>query len=358
MKNILLFGSYHSNNKGDELIFYSIKSLLNEYFNNKVNLTLVTTNPEYFNSNYNINVIRPGDLIKIIKAIKSSDIIMIGGGGLFFDYSLLDTLKIRGESQIIYWFIITVLAGFFRKRVMWYRVGFGPIKTNFSKNLIKYSSKYVEKIIVRDNYSYKFLVSLNISKEKIIRSHDVVFRLKLKRHSNGKYILIIPRYWNDSEDRIFTFFSNVISSLLDEGNNVVISETNHKKDGILSKMLYYKFRSNKNLSYSPINSQDKVHKLINIIRRSKLLISMRMHPIIIASKLGIPVIGIEYNTPKIIECMKQIGMSKYLSNFKEDESKILKMILSSLNKREEIRKIMKNRLEKIENENTEFIEKI
>lgn len=362
MKKILIFGSYHGNNKGDELIFYSIFNKIRMVYGNKTRISIITKSKEYFHRVYDINVISPYNLINIIGEIKNSDLILVGGGGLFFDYSIFDTLKMIGKSQLLYWIMATQLSSFFKKRVIWYSVGIGPLNTRLSKFLIKWASKSVSEIIVRDSLSKKILQDIGI--EKIItESRDVVFGEKFskirrnKTLTKNKYILLIPRYWKEKEADIIYLYSQIIKTLLKNKKRVVISETNSLRDSKLSGKIIRQFDKEENLYHSSIKDSDYPEKLVELVMNSEYLISMRMHPIIIASLFNVPSIAIEYKTPKILECMRDIGMENFCFSF-PFKKKLETAILNIDKDKIKISRMLKEKLAKIKKLEYENIKKL
>jgi len=356
---ILILGSYHGNNKGDEIIFYSLFQRLNKVFD-KPKITVVTKDPDYFHNIYGVDAVKPEKLIKLIKILKNSDLVIIGGGGLFFDYGLLDTLKISGKSQILYWLMISWVANFYKKDILWYSVGFGPINTRFSNWALRKSIKLPMYITTRDNLSQKLV--LGLGRKDPIESRDCVFGLNLKNNKNkkaNKIITLFPRYWKNKENSIILRFKEIISYGLEDGYGFVISCTNSKTDMKICERIYSSFKSNSSVSFKPLKKNDSLKKFNDLLTNSRLIVTMRMHPVILASLSEIPSIAIEYNTPKIVSCMNELGLSKYCLSLDVPIKKTLGAFRNLIND-QGIKKEINHKLKqirKLENENENVIRK-
>ncbi len=325
--NVCIAGSYHANNKGDELIFVALQKRLEQKEN--VNITLLSNDPHYFTKKYGVKAIKPSSLVGVIKTLRHCDMLIIGGGGLFFDYTLYDTLKIKGKTQLLYWLIITKIASkIFKKTVVWYSVGFGPLTTRFARWAVRHTARSVTKILPRDQYSTNLLSDLGITKN-VSQSADCVYGLDLTQFSNTpsqNSIVIFPRQWEEQEAQLVTLFKDIITKEIESGNQVILSNTNDEKDGHFTKKIYAHFESNHNVKYSPLKKSDSMERFCGLISNAKYIITMRMHPIIVASLYGIPSIAIEYQTPKMIQCMKDLGMEKYLVSFPSSTPEVFKKL--------------------------------
>ncbi len=307
-KKVLLVGSYHGNNKGDETIFLTFLKEIKTLYGGLQSLTVGTKNPAYFRNKYFINAITP---FQIIFSIFKYDLVILGGGGLIFDYSLIDTIQIVKKSQILYWLIISYLAKLLGKQVIWLAVGVGPVTTKLAQKLIPFVVNKLDYISVRDNESYLLMKKLGVT--SLEETRDIVFGFEDASIVNiqsdmlvKEYVLVIPRLWEDKESESYNLFRDIIEHLLRLGKNVVLTETNYIKDRTLNKKLEENFKINPSFKYKPLLPESDINDFLELIKNSCYLISMRMHPIIIASLYDIPAIAIEYKTPKIYSVMKNL----------------------------------------------------
>ena len=111
MKKILLIGYYGYGNYGDDLLLNSFLKILNELkFDGTIILPL--ENEIEFKSNhyFNIQVVPRFNFYELKKSIKSSDLIIYGGGNLFqsetsyrslFYYSYIANIAAKENKKIL-----------------------------------------------------------------------------------------------------------------------------------------------------------------------------------------------------------------------------------------------------------------
>jgi len=311
MNNVIIFGSYHGANKGDEAILVSLLRQI-DLLDLKIKVVVPSTNPSYIQNKYGVDSINMKNAPKIIHRVYSSDIVIIGGGGLFFDYSFLDTVLLI-KTQILYWIFIIFLSTILRKRIMVYGVGIGPLNSWVAKKLLVKAFNTVDIITVRDNQSKNLLTSLGISKIVHVTS-DPVFSLNLSLpeaeiENKSEYIVVTIRSWNvEIDNKLIDIMSRFCDFLITNEYNIIIIPMNIKKDLSISEQLLSKIDS-KNAS---ILKCIEVHEIFSTIGAAKMIIGMRMHSLIFASLSGVPIIALSYNTQKVKEFMNQLDITEYL----------------------------------------------
>lgn len=308
-KKIFILGSYHGNNFGDLEILDSILSKLHRDFK----ITLLSKSgfkirtklaSQYFETGM-ISFVNPFNYIKVLFNIIKADVLIIGGGGLFFSHSVMDTLKVKGRSQLIYWLKCTILAKLLGKKVYWFGVGMGPFES-FGNKLMYFTSKFVDRIFVRDQASYSIMQSM-VDKARLKLASDVVFskydtrKIKKSLAPKSQYtknkILIIAF----EKDNNLPKLEKMLTQLKTHNFKLTIASSNPDKDNKFNKTLSQKlkidFLDTTNLTIAEFR---------NIFSRYELVISMRMHPLLMAFQQGTPGIGLADKLPKIVEIQDQL----------------------------------------------------
>ena len=159
MKTATIIGPYVLQNFGDDLIGAVIaKQLSSKGY--KVNLPGVSkANCEWLHINYNTSR---------RCAVRESDLIVIGGGGMFGDAGVYPTERYR---------ILALKAAMYGKltgkRIVTTGVGAGPLSRKKSVLLTLALGVLSEKIGVRDKESYSFLAKIGINSNKLIEGADI-----------------------------------------------------------------------------------------------------------------------------------------------------------------------------------------
>lgn len=175
-RNILIFGNYGGQNWGDEAI---LKGLLSNLDSARFLVTVVSSNPTWTKKQHGVSSVLPppfgirslfrGGIFKTIRAIASADIVLFGGGGLF---------QGREKKAIWLWGWYRLFAGLLAKKIIFVGNSVGPLRSKFSRKIVRKSFENSRFISVRDSASQKVLAELGILKEKIIVSTDAAFLLR------------------------------------------------------------------------------------------------------------------------------------------------------------------------------------
>ncbi len=267
--------------------------------------------------------------IKMLKAISSCDLFILGGGGLLQDESsLLNTP---------FWISKLLLAILFRKKTMIYANGIGPIRSMISRLLIRFVSNKAGAITVRDSNSRELLKSMGIKRE-IYTTTDPAFSLdthtsqispiEQRIKSGKKFVTISLRHWFDSHPLIpvkysirynlasranktrLKHFIIELAKVVDWINNdlnmdVVFVPMCPSRDNKISEYILRKVKDkSRNLC---LNSYYSPREVIEIIRLSEFVIGMRLHSLIYSSIIRKPFVALIY-TLKIQSFLDDIGI--------------------------------------------------
>lgn len=293
-KNILLCGSFHGNNLGDVAI---LDSVLRQY-NDRYDVTVTTKNPkklrEVLDINSNVKLIKAINPFALFFSILKADIVQIGGGGLFFDYSGIDTLSVIGKSQLLVWISITVLSGLLRKKVCWLGIGIGEF-SRMGKFLMKIGLLFVNHVEVRDKNSLDRLIN-NFKYLKAQKSGDWVYLAEeygevVRKHTNNKRrkgkikVGIVLKERKGIREEAGELLKKISELYTDF--ELVLLTTNPDKDNALHKELADKF----DLKFVDTSSLT-LGEFSKEINKLKYIISMRMHALLLGFQQGVLGIGI------------------------------------------------------------------
>ena len=130
-KKVVISGYYGADNFGDEAILETLIQRLKKLGSE---ITVLSTNPEKTTKTHNVNSIKSFAFSKVKKALKQSDILISGGGSLLQDATSVKSL--------FYYLWVIFTAQFYKKDVIIFAQGIGPISNKigefFTKKLLKY----------------------------------------------------------------------------------------------------------------------------------------------------------------------------------------------------------------------------
>lgn len=300
MNKVLISGYYGFGNAGDEAMLSSIVVGLRSRYSN-IEIVVISGDPEATASVYNLKAIRRFDATAILREMRKSDLVISGGGSLLQD--------ITSERSLWYYLSIIQLAKFMGKKVMLYGQGIGPINGGFARSLTGFVCRQVPCITVRDHGSAQELQELGISPNRITVTADPVFALppadrekgrkKLERNgfAPGKLTVgISVRPWQS-----LTEYRRVIADVADgiiqkHGGRVVFIPLHHPQDTKVSREIYELMQCKADCLV--LENVRSTGDFLSTIGNMDLLIGVRLHALVFAAVMNVPIIGISYD-PKI-----------------------------------------------------------
>ncbi len=156
--SILVDGYYGAHNLGDEAILRVILARLRAQ--DVSNISVLSFDANSTQLTYDVTAIprrdidSPTYLWKLWSAVRSSDLIIIGGGGLLQDLHI--------PLSIPRYFKTLVLAKLLDKPVVTYAIGVGPVRHSLGKYMLRSLSHNFDYITVRDQESKELLESFGV----------------------------------------------------------------------------------------------------------------------------------------------------------------------------------------------------
>lgn len=334
VKKILICGFYGAGNLGDELILYAVIKNIREKIPD-TSINVMSFDPEQTKNIHGIDAVEAiGDYRFGIAPLRSkknweelrkADLILMGGGGLFQDVKYWPTIS--------RYLRVALMAKILGKPVLLFAVGAGPIDNAFNKRLMSLVCNEVDFITVRDKESKDLLEKLNVKRPKIVVTADPVFSLreegygfsrdKIKDRPNIGFF--IRRWPGLSKEDI----AGLADWLIEERNAKVTfipmewtkdidSDLEVEKEII--NLMHHKDKAELR------NKELMPGELIENIRGFDVVVSVRLHPLIISAIYGIPAIALSYNY-KVESLFRDLDMTDLLlqlqqSNFSALRQKI------------------------------------
>jgi len=337
---IFLIGWFGAGNIGDEAILISELLFLRDQISN-VEFYILSFNPGRTRQlTANIpevsKILRMGskrdvfrsDFLGIFKAFREVDVVMIGGGGIFQD--------IYNHYPIPFFTAMALLARLNRKRLVLYCVGIGPIRSFVGKKLCRFAVNSADIICVRDAGSKDLLKSLGVNRPIHI-SADPVFMLGPVRNENVEKVIKLHHldsngpaigvsvqdllFWRDASKRILAKALDTLSA--EKGAMIVFLPFGAYKDGWLNRdksspvdmVASKKFAALMRGRCSIIDDELTPQELLGVIGKLDLVISMRLHGLIMGLNAGVPVIALTYEEEtKIKNLMERLNQGNNLFN--------------------------------------------
>ncbi|OAB47687.1 polysaccharide pyruvyl transferase CsaB [Paenibacillus antarcticus] len=316
-QTIVISGYYGYKNSGDEAVLQSILTAVDEQ-SKALGLNLqpivLSIDPELTKSTYGVQAVHRMKLGEVRQAIKSSSGLISGGGSLLQD--------VTSPKTIPYYLGIIKLAQWMGKPTFIYSQGVGPVSRGLFHSMIKLVFKKCNYISVRDHESAALLQKMGLRSKSIDIVPDPVMGLHPKErrealnegidehgNKNLPVIGISVRYWE--KDRI------ELQKIV-EGLQMVM-----QRQPIHLRFLPFHLPSDVEASQYMIDQlgdvsstgshislcSDAVHPqdMLWEISQCQLVIGMRLHSLIYAANVRVPMIGISYD-PKIDQFLERLEL--------------------------------------------------
>lgn len=338
---ILICSPGDSRNIGDHARLISIINAIKENIS-EADIFVASRFPKKAEKKYNVNSITSKFSPDLLKSIRDADL-------LIYDAGIQDkTSQLYIPSMLSK----VILSKILRTPVMMYGIGVGPLDTTFGKFITKLIVNHIDLITVRDEKSYEILKRVGVNKPPIYVTADPGIALPpatparieeiLKAEGierNRPLIAISPRRWFYCNYNIlptkqiikwglwppggkerFEKFENTMADVADHlvnkfGAEIVFVPTSlgdYQDDDKVAIEIMNKMENKKHAKI--ITNEYKPQEIKGILGEMELLIGARMHATILASTMGVPVIGISYS-PKFESYFEIIGQKDKVIEF-------------------------------------------
>ena len=315
---IVISGYYGFDNCGDEAVLLSITQCLRK-LRPDVRITVLSANPEKTSTAYDVEAVNRWSPAQIVREIISCDLLISGGGSL-----IQDVTSARSPG---YYLGIIRIALFFRKKVMIYSQGVGPLLMEKNRKLSAKVFNRCHAITLRDSASAELLKELGVEREIMVTCDPV---MALSREDVDKSITTPPlpetgsiggliserkpllfvciRCWKDN--RHITTVAELLDIQALNGWDVLLVPAHYPDDTEAVSMLRDRMTAQPNVIDKCLDARE----FLALADAADMVFSMRLHGLICAMAMGTPMIGLSYD-PKIDAFMEQAGMGDSCFSF-------------------------------------------
>ena len=330
---ILIGGYYGHGNLGDEAI---LQAMLDEWRREIPSLSaiVVSGDPAQTRRDYGVAAVHDRDVPAIVDAAGRSDLVVLGGGGLFQDYFGLDeaTMLSRVHWGLTYFAAFPAVALLMRRPFMVYAVGVGPLQTPDGMRYARLIIERADAVTVRDAGSRDVLPSIGAPTDRVTVAADPAFLLERAADSRVQEILeesgvprdrsglvaVAVRQWNRSGEP--AVWQGEIAGALDRlGERYSPSilfvpfqattedELTDDRAAAESIRTLMRRRDQTFVSPAPLRPAD----VQALFAASDLVLAMRLHGVILAANVQTPAVALAYD-PKLRAVMQQLGLGEYV----------------------------------------------
>jgi len=279
-KNVVVSGYYGFENFGDEAI---LKVLTDELKKNNINVTVFSKNPNQTSTKLGVNSVYTFAIKDVVKTLLKSDVLISGGGSLLQDVTSIKSL--------FYYLFVIGIAQLFKKDVIIFAQGIGPIQNKIGQLLTKVLLKNCKYITVRDKKSYTLLKDWGITSDLV---SDPVWNLALPSVQTQNKVGIQLRDWHTLTDEYLRKLANNVVTKFSNEEIIIYSFQDALDLDICQKFNNYLIELNPNIKTKLYKSMS-IDETVKSFSELKYLIAMRYHACLLALKFGTPTLALSYD---------------------------------------------------------------
>lgn len=305
---VIICGAYGHGNAGDDAILKSIITSVNEIDKN-MPITVLAKNTLSIKKRYRVESIHTLNVPKFLWAMRKSKLYINGGG----------TLIQNATSQRSLWYYLFTLraAKTLGNKVDMYGCGIGPVNGEKNIRLVtKVLNKYVDTITLRERESVAELEKMGVNKPAVHLCSDPALSLApapredaeayLKKHDidpNGKYLCFMLRTWYGFDVKTEAFARCAEYAYEKYGFTPVFLSLNILHDYKAAAQVIEHIKC----PYIVLDDEAEPEMLITMLSYMSVVVSMRLHGLILSSLSGVPLVGVSYD-PKTDSFLKYLEL--------------------------------------------------
>lgn len=311
--DVLISGYYGYKNIGDDSLLKAIVQNLKEQ-KPDVSVTVLSKKPKETSDAYNVDSIHRYNIFKIWYALRHTRLLVSGGGSLLQDVTSTHSYK--------YYSFIIKLAMRYGARVMIYANGIGPLLTEKNRRDCKNLLEKVDKITLRDAQSLQELESMGVQNE-ITVSSDPAFSLNATDvgfKEDTSYFVVSVRKWKGLPSDFVDKLGTICKDIREKYNfTPVFVPMQSWMDMDISVEIAAKCGGKVAPAFT------NVENLIEYIKNSQFVLGMRLHALIYALNVSVPLVALSYD-PKVDAIVHKWDCCKAFDVKNIDKADMIKQI--------------------------------
>lgn len=286
-RNIVIIGNYGVGNLGDDAILGGIVQDIKN-FDPKIKVSVLHGGYKSSESIYKgleklafmpLGIKGKQKAALTREKIKESDLVILGGGGLF-----VDSESFRAP---LIWFRQAWAAYSLKTPYICYGQSIGPLKRTLNRSMTKWVFEHAQAIHVRDEDSAKYLKKLGI-KKKIHVGTDAAFSYLIHEKTQKKedLMLLSLRKWDKETEESWDMIVDAAREF---------AKKKSLKLGFISMHYGNKNEVEALKEYGDVYEPESAKEAYKLISSAKLLVSMRLHAGIFALAAKTSLLAISYS---------------------------------------------------------------
>ncbi len=310
---VLICGAYGKGNAGDDSILEAILQQMRR-IDPDMPLYVLSRNPKDTRRRYRIGAIQTFDVLRFWRRMGKTRLYINGGGSLIQDVTSTRSLQ--------YYLSNIAMAKRRGNRVLMYGCGIGPVSLPKNRRQAgKIIDQYVDLITLREPQSAQELASMGVRKPEIRVTADPAllldpapaesvdgFFLSQGLDPVGRYALFVLRPWSGFEEKLPAIAAAADWLWETHGLKPLFFALEPGRDLPTCRQAADMVRC----AHAVLAAPHDGHLIVGMMGKMSLVVSMRLHALIFAAGLGIPLVGLVYD-PKVSGFLDYLEQKRYVA---------------------------------------------
>lgn len=306
-RGVLICGAYGKGNAGDDAI---LEAILRQMRNIDADMPIcvLSHNPRQTRLRYHVGAVHVFNPVAFWPVMRRTKLYLSGGGSLIQDQTSTRSLR--------YYLLSIQLAKLAGCRVLMYGCGIGPVNVPANRqHAARVINRCVDAITLREDLSAEELKSMGVTEPRVYVTADPAlllqpgsvgavdgFLLNNNLDPSGNYALFVLRPWKGFERKKQSFVDTANYVNQKYGLTPVFFALEPNRDVAPCKEVAAALSCESHLIEAPYDET----LIIGMMKKMRVVVSMRLHTLIFASSVGAPLVAVSYD-PKVTGFMRYIG---------------------------------------------------
>jgi len=344
--DVMLSGYYGYANSGDDALLEAVIGALRKE-EPELSILVLSKRPAEAVADYNVFSINRLNFLRIRKYMKKTRLFIYGGGSLIQD--------ITSTQSLIYYTFLVHMAKFFGMRVMAYGNGIGPVTKAKNIPMARKALDKFDYISLRDPQSLDDIKALGVKNPNVVVSVDPAFSLEIENEMQmdeifavqkidtaKKYFVVSLRPWQHNEAGFADKIAWVIDYTYSKHGVIPLFVPMQKMDFAIINETAAKI----NCEHVILSKVYDVRPLIGVVAKTEFAMCMRLHTLIYAASVAVPIIGLVYD-PKVASFIEYMNETTYVDTTNVDVSALTGMIDEIMENSEEVKARIRRESERL-----------
>ena len=294
---VVISGYYGFNNFGDDAVLSVLVDSLKK--SGIEDITVFSKNPKSTKEMFKVKSSKTFGVFGLIFNLMRCDFLISGGGSL-----LQDSTSVK---SLIYYLCVIMTALFFRKKVIIFAQGLGPINNKLFEKITAMVLKKCTYITVRDEKSFFLARSWGLNPDLV---SDPVWNIKLKTKYSHRGVGIQLREWPSLTPQMLKDFAKYIADVYSDKIIFIYALQAALDLEICEQLEVELLKINPDL-HTHVVTNRATFEIVEAFSHLDELIAMRYHACLLGLKYGIRVLPIIYD-PKVEKLADEFGLTSRL----------------------------------------------